>query len=229
MAQVLHADLPLPFGAMLVIVGGGEVDPELLKLMDAAGAAIVAADGGANVCGKMGVMPRAIIGDMDSISHVEDWADRTRLIEIGEQETTDFEKCLYATKSDVVVALGMTGRRLDHTLAALECAGRYADSRRIIFVDSHDLALVCRDHFEFTLDARDRLSIHPLGRVTFLDSSGLKYPLDGLVLAPGERSGTSNRVSDGRISIRVAEGAQAPFLVMMAKRYLEPLLASLST
>ena len=50
------------------------------------------------------------------------------MIQIAEQVTTDFEKALYSTRAPVTVALGMTGKRLDHTLAALDAVSKYAPS-----------------------------------------------------------------------------------------------------
>ena len=41
----------------------------------------------------------------------------------------------------MTVALGMTGKRFDHTLAALDAVTRYATRRMIILVDEEDVAL----------------------------------------------------------------------------------------
>ena len=51
-------------------------------------------------------------------------------MQIAEQETTDFEKAIYSTRAPVTVALGMTGKRFDHTLAALDAVTRYAAGGR---------------------------------------------------------------------------------------------------
>ena len=61
-------------------------------------------------------------------------------MQIGEQETTDFEKSLYSTRAPVTVALGMTGRRFDHTLAALDAVAKYAAKRKIVLVDEEEIA-----------------------------------------------------------------------------------------
>src|SRR5690606_11977509 len=139
-----------------------------------------------------GLKPEAIIGDLDSLDNPLGWLGRTRLLHITEQETTDFEKALYSTRAPVTVALGMTGQRLDHTLAALDAVGRYAARRHIILVDEHDVALALTGRFSFTVAPGERVSVHPLARVTFWRSEGLEYPLDAVTLAPGLRTGTSN-------------------------------------
>lgn len=225
-AQQAHPDLPLEFGDLLVIVGGGDVDSTVLRDLVRLGGRVIAADGGADVCLALDVMPEAVIGDMDSLDDSLAWANRTRLISLDEQQTTDFEKCLYASSAQVTVALGMTGKRLDHTLAALDCAARYADRRHIVFVDSHDLALVCSGSRSFDVPVGERVSIHPLRQVRFARSTGLSYPLDGLTLAPGVASGTSNEATSNRVVIEPEQGDSAPWLLMLDRNYLENLLDS---
>ncbi|VAW18005.1 Thiamin pyrophosphokinase, partial [hydrothermal vent metagenome] len=116
---------------LLVIVGGGEVDTALLWRFRREGAAIIAADGGANICATKRIMPDAIIGDMDSIADKEYWQDKSKLIEVEEQETTDFEKCLMLSEAPVTIAIGMAGERVDHTLANLDILLRYGSKRRL--------------------------------------------------------------------------------------------------
>ncbi|MEO7221259.1 MAG: hypothetical protein ABIY37_02205, partial [Devosia sp.] len=77
-----------------MIVGGGTVDLDLLRDLYLSGAHLVGADGGADQIVAAGLKPEAIIGDFDSLNNVDEWLGRTRLLRIGEQETTDFEKAL---------------------------------------------------------------------------------------------------------------------------------------
>ena len=210
----------LSFEGLLVIVGGGTVDYQLLRDLDASGGHLVAADGGADHIATAGLTPEAIIGDFDSLSQPEDWLGRTRLLRIDEQETTDFEKALYSTYAPVTIALGMTGGRFDHTLAALDAVARYARDRVIILVDEYDLAMALTGRFRFTVEAGERVSVHPLGPIRFRRSVGLKYPLDGLRLAPGERTGTSNAADEGAFSIEPEPRAKAPWLLILDRRYL---------
>jgi thiamine pyrophosphokinase len=209
----------------MVIVGGGTVEPALLQRFAMAGYAVVAADGGADICKDAGVMPEAIIGDIDSLDGVEQWRKATQIIEIAEQETTDFEKCLYSTDAPVTIALGMTGGRFDHTLAALDAVARYADKRRIVLVDEEDVALGVSGSFAGEVGAGERVSVHPLGSVKFAHSEGLKYPLDGLELAPGIRTGTSNQAVSDIISIEAAPGG-APWLLILSRDHLPMLIGA---
>lgn len=224
---IINQKLPLVFDGVLVVVGGGTVDHDLLKHLHESGAAIVAADGGALACAIADVMPDAIIGDIDSLTDVSEWSAKTAVYRLEEQITTDFEKCIYATHSPVVVALGMTGKRFDHTLAATHVVTKFASKRAIILMDEQDLALGVADDFSFCVKPGDRVSMHPLGAVKFAGSTGLKYSLNGLILAPGILSGTSNEATDGPFSVSVAKGDQAPWLLLLDGHYLDSLIERL--
>ena len=218
----------IAYEGLLVIVGGGAVDYQLMRDLEASGAHLVAADGGADEIVKAGLVPEAIIGDFDSVSDPESWLGRTRLIRISEQETTDFEKVLYSVRAPVTIGLGMTGKRFDHTLAALDAVARYATDRIIILVDEADVAMALTGSFSFEVDGGDRVSVHPLKPIKFRRSIGLKYPLDGLRLAPGERTGTSNEAELGPFRIEPEPRAKAPWLLIVDRKYLFALAAAAS-
>ena len=218
----------LAFDGVLVIVGGGALDVHLLHRLSAAGAHLVGADGGGDVIRAAGLLPEAIIGDFDSLADAADWDARTRLVRLAEQETTDFEKALYSTTAPVTIALGMTGKRFDHTLAALDAVARYAGDRIIILVDEADVAMALTGPFSFEVEAGDRVSVHPLKPIRFRRSIGLRYPLDGLRLAPGERTGTSNQAELGPFRIEPEPRAKAPWLLIVDRTYLFALAAAAS-
>lgn len=215
---------PIAFDRLLVIVGGGAVDHAVLAELAARGAALVGADGGGDVIARAGLHPAAIIGDFDSLSDPESWEGRTELRQIAEQDSIDFEKALYSTTAPVTVALGMTGDRFDHTLAALDAVTRQAHGRRIILVDAHDIALALTGPFDFAVDPGDRVSVHPLMPITFTRSEGLMFTLDGLTLAPGLRTGTSNAATEGPFSIVPEAASTGPWLLILKRSYLMALI-----
>lgn len=213
------------FEDLLIIVGGGAVDAELLRELYASGGRLVGADGGADQIVTAGLRPELIVGDFDSLKDPFGWLGKTRLMQIAEQETTDFEKALYSTRAPLTVAMGMTGRRFDHTLAALDVVTRYANKRKIILVDEEDVAIALTDRFSFEVAEGERVSIHPLAPITFWTSDGLKYPLDAVKLAPGVRTGTSNEALTGPFTITPEEGIHAPYLLVLPRVYLGGLVA----
>lgn len=212
------------FDNPLVVVGGGDVDIALLKQLAADGFVVIAADGGADSCAAADVVPRAIIGDLDSLENRESWAERTEVVRIGEQDSTDFGKCLYSTQAPVTLALGMTGKRLDHTLAAFDAMAQYCENRPIILVDQEDVALCVRGDFAFAIAAGDRVSVYPLQAVQFVKTEGLLHTLDGLVWEIGVRTGTSNAATVGAFSMSVTQDS-GPYLVIVDKGYLPALVA----
>lgn len=216
----------LSYDGLLVIVGGGTVDHDLLRDLYLTGGHLVGADGGADEIVAAGLKPEAIVGDFDSLENPDGWLGRTRLLRIPEQETTDFEKALYSTSAPVTVALGMTGRRFDHTLAALDAVTKYATERVIILVDESDIAVALRGPFSFDVSPRERVSVHPLAPLRFKRSVGLKYPLDNVRLAPGEKTGTSNEAIDGAFRIE-PEGRSRPWMLVLDRKYLFGVAAAL--
>lgn len=214
--------LPIVFEGPLAIVGGGVVDPALLVELDRRGVALVGADGGGDAIGDAGLVPAAIIGDLDSLSSRTGWEQRTRVIHLAEQETTDFEKALYSTAAPLTLALGMTGKRLDHTLSALNAMQKFAPRRHLLLVDEVDVALAVIGPFSFEAAKGERVSIYPLAEVSFTHSERLLYPLDGLTLAPGGRLGTSNEGLGGRVEIVPAD--DTPWLLILDKSHLPALI-----
>lgn len=210
----------LEVDGLLVIVGGGTVDLALLKQLYEGGATVIGADGGANVFMELDIIPAAIIGDLDSLTNRKEWETKTQVLEMFEQDTTDFEKCLYSVAAPATVCLGMSGKRLDHTLAALDIMLAYSDRRELVMVSETDLILVANGSFTFEVEQGARVSVHAILPVIFENSRGLEYPLDGVELAPGKRSGTSNRAVGGGFEIVPRADQISPCLVIIEKKYL---------
>ncbi len=208
----------LSFDRPLAIVGGGTTDIALLHELVAHGVALVGADGGGNAIGAAGLLPEAILGDLDSLEDRSGWVERTRVIHIPEQITTDFQKALYSTSAPVTLALGMTGKRLDHTLAALSALHEVAQHRRVILVDETDVALAVSGAFAFDAAPKERISVHPLVPITFERTEGLFYPMNDLLLDPAGRLGTSNEGTGGRVEIVPKD--ETPWLLILGRERL---------
>jgi thiamine pyrophosphokinase len=212
-----------------LLVGGASFDARLAEKLVGRGFALIAADGAADELALVGLTPEFIIGDMDSIADAGAFAGRSRVIRLEEQETTDLEKCLYATQAPLYVGLGLTGQRFDHTLAALHAATKYVRDKKLILVDTHDIAVALSGRFAFEAAAGERVSIYPLAPIRFAASKGLAYPLDGLELAPGVRIGTSNMaIGEGPVEIEPVPGADAPWLLIVANSNLDQMIERLA-
>jgi len=206
----------------LLLVGGGNVNwPVLLSLLDK-GLPLVAVDGGANTLVDHGITPDLVIGDLDSINTRTQREHGSRLLEISEQHSTDFEKSLYATDAPLYLAFGFLGRRFDHSLAALHSLVKYRSQKRIVLVDLEDMVWVppVADLFEINLPHGTRFSIYPVEPVTFEMSQGLEYPLDGLSLKQGVVIGTSNRVNGETVRIRQATAETGAWAVIVPNDFI---------
>ena len=195
--------LPLRFETAVTLVGGGALDPEMVAAARRFAPILIAADSGADRLAEMRLTPRAVIGDMDSLADPAHWrASPAAFIHLAEQETTDFEKCLYATEAPLYLGVGFTGRRVDHTLAVFHALLRYP-SKRIVLIGEHEVSALAPPGATLRLTLRPgaRVSIYPLLPLTATRSRGLVWPIDGLEMAPGRRIGTSNEASQPVVEI----------------------------
>lgn len=178
----------------VTLIGGGAVDPGTLAAALARAPVVVAADGGARAALTAGLMPQAVIGDLDSLDAQTRAAippDRLHLI--AEQDTTDFQKCLSRIDAPLILAVGFAGPRVDHLLACLTALVQPAAPRCIILTDAEAI-FAAPPRLTLDLPPGTRVSVAPMGRVTG-ESLGLRWPLDGITLDPATRTGTSNEAT----------------------------------
>lgn len=198
----------------VTLVGGGPLGAAVLARARAFAPRIVAADSGADRLLRLGVLPEAVIGDMDSISPAARARLEGRLFPIAEQETTDFDKALRLIAAPFVLGLGFAGARVDHGLAVLNALVRHPD-RRCFILGPKDVTFLCPPDLRLDLPRGTRLSLFPMGRVGGR-SEGLHWPIQGLDFAPDGLIGTSNAVSG---PVHLAFDAPK-MLVMLPIRYL---------
>lgn len=187
-AIIVRSDGPI------LLVGAGELDDADRGLIANYGERLVAADGGAAACLDAGRMPDAVIGDMDSLGQlVRAGLPRGRVHHLAEQETTDFDKCLRSVAAPLLLAVGFAGPRLDHTLAVFNAMVRSPGSR-VIVAAREEVAFHLPPRLDLDLAPGTRVSLFPMRAVTGR-SAGLRWPIDGLTLAPDGRIGTSNEAT----------------------------------
>ena len=179
--------------APIIIVGAGDVSAEDLETVRESGHRVVAADGGALRCIEAGVLPDAVIGDLDSLADGMRAIPADRIHRIAEQDTTDFDKCLRSVSAPLVLAYGVSGPRLDHTLAVFTALVQHSE-RRVVVVGAADLVFHAPTRLALDLAPGTRLSLFPMAPVTGR-SEGLRWPIDGIGFAPAGRIGTSNEVT----------------------------------
>lgn len=177
-----------PFGASL-LARAREFAPEL-----------VAADGGADRLLRHGELPKAVIGDLDSISQSAKIRLSDRIFPITEQETTDFDKALRQISAPFVLAIGFWGARADHGLAVLNSLVRHTEKPCLVLSSSDVIFHAPRD-MTLSLPKGSRFSLFPMAAVTGR-SEGLDWPIDSISFAPGAAIGCSNRVGRGPVRLQ---------------------------
>lgn len=205
----------------VTLIGGGPVPRADLDAALRLAPVIAAADRGADIALGFGLMPGAVWGDLDSISEAARKAiPRERLHLVAEQESTDFEKCLARIQAPLVLAIGFSGGRQDHFLAALSTLARRVGPPCIL-IAGEDVIALAPPRIALDLPAGTRLSLFPMGPAGGC-SRGLEWPIDGLEFAPDRRTGTSNR-STGPVALEIA----GPMLLILPRAHLAPLARAL--
>lgn len=194
MTEIVHSKTGI------TLIGGGETDAETVRSALGFAPDVVAADGGADVALSFGLRPSAVIGDFDSISEAaRATLPADRLFPIAEQDSTDFDKCLRSIAAPFILALGFTGARLDHTLAAFNTLARHPH-RRVIVLGGPDLCFLAPPALSLDLTVGARFSLFPMAGVSGT-SRGLRWEIGGLDFAPDGISGTSNEVAVPRVDL----------------------------
>lgn len=192
------------FDAPTYLVGEGELPEQQFRSLYPADAPLIAADGGANYLREWGLMPRAVIGDMDSLYDRNYFEERTQVVHVEDQDTTDLEKCLLRVDAPLFYAFGFIGNRFDHTLEILHFLEKYPN-KNMVFFSNLDIIFRVPREWRTTLPVGTRISLYPLKETALRSSRGLKYPLDGLTMEQGRQIGTSNETDQPELVIEQEE------------------------
>jgi len=204
---------------LTLIFANGELAPlpDLSELLDRAGL-IIAADGGANHCARLGIVPNTLIGDLDSVEAGLLQKLQAQGVAIHrhspEKDATDLELALDLALGHGATAVwlfGALGGRWDMSLANIMlCALDKYRSFPITLAGAD-----CRMHI---LHAGQPFTVHPThpgrkisllplrGDVHGVTLEGFKYPLQNASLAFGSSRGISNVLTDKAGTVRLQQG-----------------------
>jgi thiamine pyrophosphokinase len=192
----------------VVVLAGGS--PPTARAIDAipAGAAVIAADSGADHALALGIDVELAIGDFDSASPAAVAAARSAERHPVDKDATDLELALRAAlawKPRRILVVGGIEGRLDHLLGELlvlgadELAGVEVDA---VLGDAH--VHVIRDERVLRGTEGEVISLFALNAPAMgIETEGLAYPLRGETLVPGSSRGLSNvfTAPEARISV----------------------------
>lgn len=206
----------------VTLIGGGEATIEEVRTALSLAPLCVAVDGGLSLALAAKADPVAVIGDMDSVSsEALALMPPDKRYEISEQDSTDFDKALRNVSAPVCIAVGFAGGRIDHQLAVFHRLVARPD-RPCVVISGEQIVLLAPPSVRVPTQAGDVVSLFPMDRVTGR-STGLEWPIEGLVFHPTSQSGTSNRAT-GEMSLEVDDPAM---LLILPIALIQPVVAQL--
>ena len=196
----------------ILIFAGGDFPTDLLAEELPEADLVVAADSGYDVAVAAGLSVDVLVGDMDSIQ-AEEIPGHVIVERYSiDKDATDLEIALgrvIAERPGRVVVVGGAGGRVDHEIAAasLISADSWAVIDEIDWVTDRGWSYVIRGRREIHGDVGATVSLIPMGGpATGVTTRGLRWNLQGAVLAHGTTHGVSNRFSAPVADIRVVAG-----------------------
>jgi thiamine pyrophosphokinase len=213
----------------IIFANGSLTDPEAARAVIRADDLLIAADGGADYCRRLGLRPHILVGDLDSVTAeqaVALEAAGTKMIRHpARKNETDLELALDHALgegfADILILAGLGGR-WDQTLANLllpfRSAARAASGGsndppnarpNIRLLEGLQEIIALCGPAVVHLDGKpgDIVSLIPVGGdARGVSTSGLEYPLHDEALRFGATRGVSNVLVESQADISVAEG-----------------------
>jgi thiamine pyrophosphokinase len=200
-----------------VVVAHGDVDPDDRAHLDGA-ELVVAADGGTLALERWGVVPHAIVGDLDSLGVERARAYEARGVVVvpysPEKDESDLELAIahaVRAKADDILLLGVLGgERFDHEIAntlLIAADGYRGRMLRAVRGDVTVRALHGGERLELGGAAGDLVTLLAVrGDAEGIRTHGLKYPLAGETLHFGAARGLSNVVESTGATVTCDRG-----------------------
>ncbi|WP_419884486.1 thiamine diphosphokinase [Paenibacillus sp. B-A-8] len=197
----------------IVIFAGGELSPDYFDLLDEDDF-IIGADQGALFLISHGYTPDIAVGDFDSVSpealqDIENLSKKTVTCDAVNKDLTDSEMALDIAidqQPDSILLLGVTGTRIDHSLASIQMMTRALQRQINCYVmDTHNYITLTGSQAVINDLGYTYVSLLPLTpEVSGITLEGFQYPLTDATLKLGQSLGVSNKLisSSGTVSIR---------------------------
>lgn len=173
---------------------------------------IIACDGASDFLKVHNILPDVIIGDLDSAkpATLKYFSKKKVLIKkVYDQNKNDLEKAIiYALskKYKLINIIGLTGKRLDHTLNNISVLRKFHKKADIRFYENGFTGRIISKKTGLTCNIGDIVSLIPLPKATGITTKGLKYPLKNESLEFGVRSGALNEASLTKVNISIRSG-----------------------
>lgn len=173
---------------------------------------IIACDGASDFLKSAGVTPNVIIGDLDSAkpSTLKYFSGKNVTIKkVTDQNRNDLEKAIMFALSKnfrVINIIGLSGKRLDHTLNNLSILKKFCRKARIMIHENGFSGEIISKSTEFDCKVGDIVSLIPLPKAVGVTAKGLKYPLKNGTLELGVREGALNEAVEKNFYVKIKLG-----------------------
>lgn len=197
----------------IIIIANGTInDINFHKKLIAEADLVICADGGANFCKILEIIPDYVIGDFDSVDKTLlnelNNNGKTKVIYDPDQDKTDLElaiKLAESFKPEEINIIGAIGDRMDHTLANIICLDQVDKKIQTKIINEKNEIELVTNFLEFTGKIDDIVSIIPLNLVTGLTYQGLKWGVENKNVDMGW-IGVCNKMIDDKAIIKLNEG-----------------------
>lgn len=172
---------------------------------------IYCADGGTEHCLKLGLVPREVWGDFDSLSsekvkELEESGVKLKKFS-SEKDFTDGELLLEYVHSkgyNYIYILGGLGGRLDHELTNINLISKY---KNVYILSEKELVFFVQKKYTFINNVGKTISFIPFSNsVEDLNLRGFKYPLNNYKLLRGDSRCLSNIILEERAEVELKSG-----------------------
>jgi len=182
---------------------------------------LIAADGGAHHILSLGLLPRLLVGDLDSLAPDALTRLESANVEVHrypeDKDETDLELALQHALElggKPVLVVGGLGGRIDHTLSTLSLLTNPAyEGLDLHLDDGIEEVFFCQasptngGHIEVQGKSGDIISLIPWGgQVTGIFTEGLRWRLSGETLYPEKSRGVSNILLEQSAVIQIENG-----------------------
>lgn len=199
----------------VIISHGAMEDYQFHKDIIDEGDVVICADAGCIHAYRMGITPRLIVGDLDSVDPAVEQHYRQLKVPFEtfpkEKDKTDTELAVdlaLGQKAEEILLMGVLGSRIDHTLANISLLKTIANAgARGHIINEYNDIYITRDRLTVNGTKGEYLSLVPVDqRVMVRELTGLKYPLYDRELVYGSSLCISNEFIDTQARVWVEGG-----------------------
>lgn len=214
MAKIFNKKTSTDMPATVVVADGSFPEHHIpLEILNKA-EVIICCDGSAENLVEYGLIPDAIVGDLDSLSDILKNRFADRIYQDNDQETNDLTKaviwCSESGYHDIDI-IGAGGKREDHTIGNISLLAEYAKIVKVRMVTDTGIFMPFLKSCKIETYRGQQVSIFSISPSTEITSKGLLYPLINRKLS-NWWEGTLNEAAGDSVELNFSGGPVLVFL-----------------